>query len=276
MKNLSNGKPTHLYQKFKKLAFKWFWKISLFELSYMSCCWVLVLFQRNDNLSFGLLTSFEPPTRKRRFVSHRDKLHINSYLGWSPEFCWSLINDKQMFQSYVSLKIRKNLQILNYFIPKKAKFPAPKRRTTRPKKVKKAKSIVEVEKSELLTVSNNTETTKVKKVRKSKKDRDSKKAKKTKSSKKEKKQIIEDESKYFSKKNRRQISSWKFPRIFESSTFAPGYYFSLLIKNLFFVEHFIFMVQYDQCFLNFNIASFNLNINLCLKLNLLWEYFCVS
>ena len=105
-----------------------------------------------------------------------------------------------MFQSYVSLKIRENLQILNYFIPKKAKFPAPKRRTTRPKKVKKAKSIVEVEKAELLTVSNNTETTKVKKVRKSKKDRDSKKAKKTKSSKKEKKQIIEDESKYFSKK----------------------------------------------------------------------------
>ena len=44
VKNLSNGKPTHLYQKLKKLAFKWFWKISLFELSYMSCCWVLVLF----------------------------------------------------------------------------------------------------------------------------------------------------------------------------------------------------------------------------------------
>jgi len=78
----------------------------------------------------------------------------------------------------------------------KAKFPAPKRRTSRPKKVKKAKSIVEAEKSELLTVSNNSETTKLKKVRKSKKDRDSKKAKKTKTPKKEKKQIIEDESKY--------------------------------------------------------------------------------
>lgn len=75
----------------------------------------------------------------------------------------------------------------------KAKFPAPKRRTSRPKKVKKAKSIVEAEKSELLTVSNNSETTKLKKVRKSKKDRDSKKAKKSKAPKKEKTQIIEDE-----------------------------------------------------------------------------------
>ena len=82
------------------------------------------------------------------------------------------------------------------FIPQKAKFPAPKRRTSRPKKVKKAKSIVEAEKSELLTVSNNSETTKLKKVRKSKKDRDSKKSKKTKAPKKEKKQIIEDESEY--------------------------------------------------------------------------------
>ena len=63
--------------------------------------------------------------------------------------------------------------------------------------MKKAKSIVEAEKSELLTVSNNNETTKLKKVRKSKKDRDSKKAKKTKTPKKEKKsKIIEDESEY--------------------------------------------------------------------------------
>ena len=85
------------------------------------------------------------------------------------------------------------------FIPQKAKFPAPKRRTSRPKKVKKAKSIVEAEKSELLTVSNNSETTKLKKVRKSKKDRDSKKSKKTKAPKKEKKQIIEDESEYLKK-----------------------------------------------------------------------------
>jgi len=65
--------------------------------------------------------------------------------------------------------------------------------------VKKAKSIVEAEKSELLTVSNNSETTKLKKVRKSKKDRDSKKSKKTKAPKKEKKQIIEDESEYLKK-----------------------------------------------------------------------------
>ena len=113
----------------------------------------------------------------------------------------------------------KKLFLRNKIYSEKAKFPAPKRRTSRPKKVKKAKSIVEAEKSELLTVSNNSETTKLKKVRKSKKDRDSKKAKKTKTPKKEKKQIIEDESKYliFVKNGH---FPWKIESIADSGLFS--------------------------------------------------------
>ena len=173
----------------------------VYELFYMSCCEVLVLFERNDSLSFGFQPSPELsllPTRKRQFVSHRDKIHVITLLYLSLIYFLQFLICPikrivfKFFLRMITCNIWKFL-----FYSKKAKFPAPKRRTSRPKKVKKAKSIVEAEKSELLTVSNNNETTKLKKVRKSKKDRDSKKAKKTKTPKKEKKsKIIEDESEY--------------------------------------------------------------------------------
>ena len=144
------------------------------------------IISRWDTNAFSL-TKLSKPTDK---ISVRFNKTSTSQSVKIAKYVRKLFNQTRFFAHF---KLKS--QTKHNFIPKKAKFPAPKRRTSRPKKVKKAKTIVEAEKSELLTVSTNNETTKVKKIRKSKKDRDSKKSKKSKTPKKEKKQIIEDESK---------------------------------------------------------------------------------